>query len=51
MSDLKPREREVVRMFNLFKPALFIATFRYVQERAYETEKLRSYLKRQLKES
>jgi thioredoxin-related protein len=51
MADLKPRKREVVRMFNLFKPALFIATFRYVQERAYETEKLRSYLKRQLKGS
>jgi thioredoxin-related protein len=51
MPGLEPREREVTRMFNLFKPELFLATFRYVQERAYETEKLRSYLKRQLKDS
>ena len=51
MAGLKPREREVSRMFNLFKPALFLATFRYVQERAYETEKLRAYLKRQLERS
>ena len=51
MADLKPREREVSRMFNLFKPALFLATFRYVQERAYETENLRNYLKRTLKGS
>ncbi len=51
MADLEPRQREATRMFNLFKPALFLATFRYVQERAYETEKLRSYLKRQLKDS
>lgn len=48
MSSLAPREREVVRMFNLFKQELFLATFRYVREKAYETEKLRSYLKRQL---
>ena len=51
MADLEPRQREAIRMFNLFKPALFLATFRYVHERAYETEKLRSYLKRQLKDS
>lgn len=51
MPDLKPREREVARMFNLFKPQLFLATFRYVQERAYKTENLRSYLKRSLKDS
>ena len=51
MADLKPREREVSRMFNLFKPALFLATFRYVQERAYEAENLRNYLKRTLKGS
>ena len=51
MPDLEPRKREAARMFNLFKPELFLATFRYVQERAYETEKLRSYLKRQLKGS
>lgn len=49
MADLEPRAREVVRMYNLFKPELFLATFRYVHERAYENEKLRSYLKRQLK--
>jgi thioredoxin-related protein len=51
MADLAPRDREVSRMFSLFKPALFLASFRYVQERAYKTEKLRGYLKRQLKES
>lgn len=49
MAGLEPRKRESVRMFNLFKPELFLATFRYVQERAYKTEKLRAYLKRQLK--
>lgn len=51
LADLAPRDREVTRMFNLFKPELFLATFRYVHERAYETEKLRSYLKRQVKGS
>jgi thioredoxin-related protein len=51
MTGLAPREREVSRMFSLFKPALFLASFRYVHERAYETEDLRGYLKRQLKES
>lgn len=51
MADQEPREREVSRMFNLFKQELFLATFRYVQERAYESEKLRSYLKRTLKGS
>ncbi len=51
MPELEPREREVTRMFNLFKPELFLGTFRYVQERAYETEKLRIYLKRQLNDS
>ena len=51
MADLEPRKREATRMFNLFKPALFLATFRYVHERAYETENLRSYLKRQLEDS
>jgi thioredoxin-related protein len=51
MATLAPREREVSRMFSLFKPGLFLASFRYVQERAYETEKLRGYLKRQLKNS
>ena len=51
LADMAPRDREVTRMFNLFKPELFLATFRYVHERAYETEKLRSYLKRQTKGS
>lgn len=49
MAALEPRDREVSRMFNLFKPELFLATFQYVHEKAYETENLRSYLKRQLK--
>jgi len=51
MPGLEPRKREVTRMFNLFRPELFLATFRYVHERAYETENLRAYLKRRLKES
>jgi thioredoxin-related protein len=51
MAEMEPRQREVSRMFNLVKPELFLASFRYVHERAYETEKLRSYLKRQLKDS
>ena len=51
MTDQEPREREVSRMFSLYKQSLFLASFRYVHERAYETEKLRSYLKRQLKGS
>jgi thioredoxin-related protein len=48
MADQAPREREVLRMFSLYKPDLFLASFRFVHERAYETEKLRGYLKRQL---
>lgn len=51
MADMTARDREVTRMFSLYKPSLFLASFRYVQERAYKTEKLRGYLKRQLKES
>lgn len=51
LADMAPRDREVTRMFNLFKPELFLGTFRYVHERAYKTEKLRSYLKRQQEDS
>lgn len=51
LAKLEPPKREVSRMFSLFKPTLFLATFRYVKDRAYEKEDLRSYLKRQLKGS
>lgn len=42
----KPREREVARMPGYFRPPHFLAMFRYVHERAYESENFRGYLKR-----
>lgn len=42
----KGKDREVARMPGYFRPPHFLAMFRYVHERAYETEKFRGYLKR-----
>jgi thioredoxin-related protein len=41
-----PREREVARAVGYREPAPFLATFRYVAERAYEKGSLEDYLKR-----
>lgn len=41
------KDREVARIPGYFRPPHFLAMFRYVHERAYETEEFRSYLKRQ----
>ena len=41
----KPQDREVARALGYQEPQLFLATFRYVIERAYEKGSLRDYLK------
>lgn len=41
----KPREREVARAQGYLEPKHFLAMFRYVSERAYETGNLRDFLK------
>jgi thioredoxin-related protein len=43
----KPREREVVRSQGYLEPQKFLATFRYVAERAYEKGTLADFLKRE----
>lgn len=45
------KDREVARMPGYFQPPHFLAMFRFVDERAYETEGFRSYLRRQRKGS
>ncbi len=40
-------EAEVARMPGYFKPPHFLAMFRFVREKAYESEDFRSFLKRQ----
>ncbi len=50
VSDLEGKngkDREVARIPGYFRPPHFLAMFRYVHERAYETEGFRDYLKRQ----
>jgi thioredoxin-related protein len=46
LSDLPPREREVVRLLGYQPPDAFRRTFAYVAEGAYENESLESYLAR-----
>ena len=41
----KPREREVARAQGYLAPAQFLAMFRFVSERAYESGSLGDYLK------
>lgn len=45
------KEREVARMPGYFQPPHFLAMFRYVHERAYETEGFRDFLRRQRRAS
>lgn len=42
----KPRDREIVRSQGYLEPQQFLATFRYVAERAYEKGTLIDFLKR-----
>ena len=42
----KPRDREVLRSQGYLKPEPFLATFRFVAERAYENGTLADFLKR-----
>ena len=42
---LAPQEREVARAPGYFRPDDFLAMFRFVREKAYETKSLRDYLK------
>ena len=41
----KPHEREVNRAQGYLEPKLFLATFRFVSERAYENGSLADFLK------
>jgi thioredoxin-related protein len=45
LAQKKPREREVARAQGYLQPQHFLAMFRFVAERAYETGSLRDYLK------
>jgi thioredoxin-related protein len=46
LGSKSPREREVARSVGYREPAPFLATFRYVAERAYDKGSLEDYLKR-----
>jgi thioredoxin-related protein len=46
LAGKKPRDREIVRSQGYLEPQRFLATFRYVAERAYEKETLVDFLKR-----
>jgi thioredoxin-related protein len=45
LKDLAPQKREVARAPGYLRPEDFLAMFRYVREKAYETKSLRDYLK------
>jgi thioredoxin-related protein len=45
LKDKKPREREITRVQGYLQPPNFLATFRFVAERAYEQRSLRDYLR------
>jgi thioredoxin-related protein len=45
LAKKKPREREIVRSQGYLEPQKFLATFRFVAERAYEKGTLADYLK------
>lgn len=45
LADRKPRDREVARIPGYFRPPHFLAMFRYVHERAYESGDFRSFLR------
>lgn len=51
LGSKEAKEREVARLPGYFRPPHFLAMFRYVHEKAYETENFRKYLRRQLKGS
>ncbi len=44
LADKPAMEREVARAPGYLKPRYFLAMFRYVRERAYQTESFRSYV-------
>lgn len=46
LSDRSPAEREVARAAGYLKPEHFLAMFRFVEEKAYETESFRKYVRR-----
>jgi thioredoxin-related protein len=45
LKPLAPQAREVARAPGYFRPDDFLAMFRFVREKAYETKSLRDYLK------
>ena len=46
LADRSPAEREVARAAGYLKPEHFLAMFRFVEEKAYETETFRKYVRR-----
>jgi thioredoxin-related protein len=46
LKDMEPRKREVARIAGYLRPDDFLAMFRYVRERAYETRSFREFLQR-----
>ena len=45
LKTLAPRQREVARAPGYFRPDDFLAMFRFVREKAYETKSFRNFLK------
>jgi thioredoxin-related protein len=46
LADKPAERREIARMAGYYRPDDFLAMFRYVAEKAYETESFRDFLKR-----
>ncbi len=46
LAGRKPQAREVARMTGLFEPPEFLAMFRYVRDKGYETQPFPEWLKR-----
>lgn len=51
VGEMAVEDREVARLSGYFRPPHFLAMFSYVNERAYDNEGFRAYLKRRLKGS
>jgi thioredoxin-related protein len=45
LAERPPEKREVARMAGYYRPDDFLAMFRYVREKAYETQSFRDFLK------
>jgi thioredoxin-related protein len=47
LKDIEPTKREVARLPGYLRPDDFLAMFRYVREKAYESKSFREYVKTQ----